>query len=204
MHTGHLQVPLSQFSCRYDSKSKHCRSRETKTDEPRALRNHLYATGTASGTLMKMSHQGGRQVMERPGAGGLGGVIIFPISCCAYSLWATLSPCNNVPSPPHTSPVHQITHGLQAAFQFPCGRPSPILPLSLAEPTSGGHAPSGSSACMRQIKEPDVPCPRFPREGAVDGGGPTMKPLGPVVRGWGLRVWLAWPQGIPHPMHLTH
>ena len=111
LHTGHLQVPLSQFSCRYDSKSKHCRSQETKTDEPRALRNHLYATGNASGTLM-MSHQGGRQVMERPGAGGLGGALILPISCCAYSLWATLSPCNPMPSPPHTSPVHQITHSL--------------------------------------------------------------------------------------------
>jgi len=24
LHTGHLHVPLSQFSCRYDSKSKHC------------------------------------------------------------------------------------------------------------------------------------------------------------------------------------
>ena len=29
LHTGHLQVPLSQFSCRYDSRSKHCRGRET-------------------------------------------------------------------------------------------------------------------------------------------------------------------------------
>lgn len=169
MHTGHLQVPLSQFSCRYDSKSKHCRGRETKTDEPRALRNHLHATRTASGTLMKMSHQGGRQVMERPRAGGLGGVIILPIFCCAYSLWATPSPCNAVPGPPHTSPVHQMTHGLRAAF--PCSRPSPILPLSLAEPTQGGHTPSGSSACMKQIRQPDVPSPRFPKERTFDGGG---------------------------------
>lgn len=29
LHTGHLQVPLSQFSCRYDSRSKHCRGQET-------------------------------------------------------------------------------------------------------------------------------------------------------------------------------
>lgn len=66
LHTGHLQVPLSQFSCRYDSKSKHCGGRETQTDESRALRNLLNASATASGTLMKTSHQGGRQVMERP------------------------------------------------------------------------------------------------------------------------------------------
>lgn len=107
--------------------------------------------------------------MERPRAGGLGGVIILPIFCCAYSLWATPSPCNAVPGPPHTSPVHQMTHGLRAAF--PCSRPSPILPLSLAEPTQGGHTPSGSSACMKQIRQPDVPSPRFPKERTFDGGG---------------------------------
>lgn len=25
LHTGHLHVPLSQLSCKYDSRSKHCR-----------------------------------------------------------------------------------------------------------------------------------------------------------------------------------
>lgn len=96
--------------------------------------------------------------MERPRAGALGGVML-PIFCCAYSLWAT--PCNAVPSPPYTSSMHQMTLGLRAAFQFPCSRPSPILPLSLAETTRGGHAPSGSSACMRQIRQPDTPLPPF-------------------------------------------
>lgn len=58
LHTGHLQVPLSQFSCRYDSKSKHCGGRETdrQTDETRTGRNLLDASSPVAGTLMKTSH----------------------------------------------------------------------------------------------------------------------------------------------------
>lgn len=106
LHTGHRQVPLSQFSCRYDSRSKHCGGRQTdrqtdgQTEEVRALRNCFDAT-----LLLLRPYEGlppGREALWR-GPGLAGG-------------WGYFSdPHTPPPSPPHTPPCAYILPGSPAA-----------------------------------------------------------------------------------------
>jgi hypothetical protein len=116
LHTGHLQVPLSQFSCRYDSRSKHCRS-QRQTDNRRVNQDYQKLPYYTLGTLKKTSLSRWKE----------GGAKFTPPLGCSQGKSIMLSP------------RYLYQESLTSAFHAP----NDPMPMSFEEP-SWSSLPAGS------------------------------------------------------------